>query len=368
MSDLLHQVEALCEIRGQQPQSVNNNNSNTNVRLPTNVTGTATLNNASAKQNNVTREAQAQVQTSTSNIAGACAAIPPTSAAHSAYNNISSVSACSSSQQQSKDNRVAFCGIKKGFLENMTNNPRDVSNKDKRTNETKNLSECNQIGSKKTYNKDMPFIKPKNTDGRSASFELHEELENIREKQTLFNNTDWVTENLLQRIQSNPNLSGRLSDPQFIQALTEFQQNPQAAIAKYQDDQQLQGAMQQFCNILGDHFLKLDKKDGTHKPSNLEMAALPVEAAAVSSASASLTTMSLPNQQASAYMENEHRIQDLLTDPEIREALVDKKVQELIAMQNRNPERAQSMLHQGDSELRKKVKKLVEAGLLSFNT
>lgn len=61
MSDLLHQVEALCEIRGQQPQSVNNNNSNTNVRLPTNVTGTATLNNASAKQNNVTREAQAQV-------------------------------------------------------------------------------------------------------------------------------------------------------------------------------------------------------------------------------------------------------------------------------------------------------------------
>ena len=62
---------------------------------------------------------------------------------------------------------------------------------------------------------------------------------------------DWVTESLLQRIQSNPNLTGRLSDPQFIQALTEFQQNPQAAIAKYQDDQQLQGAMQQFCNILG---------------------------------------------------------------------------------------------------------------------
>ena len=71
----------------------------------------------------------------------------------------------------------------------MTNNPRDPSNKHKRTNETKNLSEYNQIDSKKTYNKDMPFIKPKNTDGRSASFELHEEFENIREKQTLSNNT-----------------------------------------------------------------------------------------------------------------------------------------------------------------------------------
>ena len=66
MSDLLHQVEALREIRGQQPQPVNNNNSNANVRPPTNVIGAATLgaptlNNASAKQNNVTREAQAQV-------------------------------------------------------------------------------------------------------------------------------------------------------------------------------------------------------------------------------------------------------------------------------------------------------------------
>ena len=71
------------------------------------------------------------------------------------------------------------------------------------------------------------------------------------------------------------------------------------------------------------------------------MAALPLEAAAVSSASASLAAMNLPNQQASAYMESEHRMQDLLTDPEIREALVDKKVQELIAMQHRNPERAQ---------------------------
>uniref|UniRef100_A0A0L8HAS8 STI1/HOP DP domain-containing protein n=2 Tax=Octopus bimaculoides TaxID=37653 RepID=A0A0L8HAS8_OCTBM len=343
---------------------------------------------------------------------GACAGASclPSGGSHSTYNYIASNS--SNAGLQSKDNRAAFGGMKKGFLENMTNNSRDgssnvgggggsssggggggISNSssnnsgatgsagasggcnNKRSNETKNLIDCNQIGSKKTYNKDMPFIKPKNTDVRSSSFELHEELENIREKQTLLNSTEWVTDALLTRLQSNPNLIGRLSDPTFIEAITDFQKNPQSAMAKYQGDKDLQASMQEFCSILGDHLLKLDKKDGTHKPCNLAAATPLQDVAAPSSASSSssssgeaASSSASLNHMSSAYMDNEHRMQDLLTDPEIREALVDKKVQEVIAMQSQNPERAQSMLHQGDAELRKKVRKLVDAGLLTFNS
>ncbi|CAI9736828.1 Hypothetical predicted protein [Octopus vulgaris] len=394
---------------------VNNTN---NMRASCNVVAanaSTNLNNASAKQNNVDREVQSQVQLSTSNMVGACAGASclPSGVSHSTYNYIASNSS-SNAGLQSKDNRAAFGGMKKGFLENMTNNSRDGSSNvgsgggaggssggiassnsssnsssnnsgatgsggasggcnNKRSNETKNLIDCNQIGSKKTYNKDMPFIKPKNTDVRSSSFELHEELENIREKQTLLNSTEWVTDALLTRLQSNPNLIGRLSDPTFIEAITDFQKNPQSAMAKYQGDKDLQASMQEFCSILGDHLLKLDKKDGTHKPCNLAAAtplqdvAAPSSSSSTSSGEAASSSASL-NHLSSAYMDNEHRMQDLLTDPEIREALVDKKVQEVIAMQSQNPERAQSMLHQGDAELRKKVRKLVDAGLLTFNS
>ncbi|GAB1605294.1 uncharacterized protein LOC115222230 [Argonauta hians] len=436
------------------------------------------LNNASStntKQNNMNREGQSQMQLTTSNVmasSGGASCLAPGSSHHAAtttYNYIASN--CSNTAMPCKDNRSLFGSMKKGFLENITNNsPRDnsscssssssnnttataaaiggggggvgagISNSSghssshsnnshnsssgsgasnnlgatggvaaggggvgvgcntKRSNETRNLSDCNSVGSKKTYNKDMPFIKPKNTDVRTSSFELHEELEHIREKQTLLNSTEWVTDALLARLQSNPNLISRLSDPTFIEAITDFQRNPQSAMAKYQGNKELQASMQEFCSILGDHLLKLDKKDGTHKPCNLS-AATPLHdhpstcgavashtassstsspstfvnhmsssSSLLASASSSSSSSSTSVAASASYMDNEHKMQDLLTDPEIREALVDKKVQELIAMQNQNPERAQSMLHQGDAELRKKIRKLVDAGLLKFNS
>lgn len=64
---------------------------------------------------------------------------------------------------------AGFGGLKQGFLVNTTN-PKD---NDKRTNETRNLTERNICGSKKIYNKDMPFIKAKH-ESRDRNLEFPE--------------------------------------------------------------------------------------------------------------------------------------------------------------------------------------------------
>jgi hypothetical protein len=63
--------------------------------------------------------------------------------------------------------------------------------------------------------------------------------------------TDWVTEDLLGKVQNNETLLRGMSNPHFMQALAEFQSNPQAAMAKYQDNPEMQKFLKDFCGILG---------------------------------------------------------------------------------------------------------------------
>lgn len=69
-----------------------------------------------------------------------------------------------------KNKNQTFGGFQKGFLFNAT---ASSGKHDKRTNETRNLTESNAAGAKKTYNKDMPFIKPKQTN-REKGLEIPE--------------------------------------------------------------------------------------------------------------------------------------------------------------------------------------------------
>lgn len=62
---------------------------------------------------------------------------------------------------------------------------------------------------------------------------------------------DWLSDNLLQRIQSKPELLQRLADPTFMSAIAEFQTNPQAAMLKYQHNAAVQSFLKEFCGILG---------------------------------------------------------------------------------------------------------------------
>ena len=64
---------------------------------------------------------------------------------------------------------------------------------------------------------------------------------------------DWVTEYLLGKVQQNPTLMKRMADPTFMQALAEFQTNPNAAKVKYSNNQEMQKFFLEFTSILGNH-------------------------------------------------------------------------------------------------------------------
>ena len=63
--------------------------------------------------------------------------------------------------------------------------------------------------------------------------------------------SDWLTDDLLQTLSSRPDLMHRLADPTFMSAVNEFKANPQAAMAKYQNNDAMQSFFRELCAILG---------------------------------------------------------------------------------------------------------------------
>lgn len=53
------------------------------------------------------------------------------------------------------------------------------------------------------------------------------------------NRSDWVTEDLLSKVEKHPNLSKVFQDPVLSQLLVEFQKNPQKAMAAVQDNKEV---------------------------------------------------------------------------------------------------------------------------------
>ena len=60
---------------------------------------------------------------------------------------------------------------------------------------------------------------------------------------------------MLTQIQSNELLSKRMTDPQFMQAIAEFQTNPTGAMQKYQNNKEIMSFLQAFCGIMGSYIL-----------------------------------------------------------------------------------------------------------------
>ncbi|XP_064617638.1 uncharacterized protein LOC135481841 isoform X1 [Liolophura sinensis] len=254
-----------------------------------------------------------------------------------------------------KNKNQTFGGFQKGFLFNAT---ASSGKHDKRTNETRNLTESNAAGAKKTYNKDMPFIKPKQTN-REKGLEIPEVQQAMLASEGLLQNKEWLTDDLLSQIQGNDLLARRLTDPVFVQAIGEFQSDPQGAMLKYQNNSEIQKFFKDFCGIIGDHFTKLGNKQDLEKPS--------AKAREVDSAGVNVLNSNINSAMAPAD-EDERRMQEILANPEIRQILIDPDIQRLVQTLRSNQVQAQSILHSADPEMRRKIKKLIDAGLLVFQT
>ena len=129
---------------------------------------------------------------------------------------------------------------------------------------------------------DIPFLRAK----KGNSNDPANPLNNLRipevqaaMKNTLNNQKEWMTPDLLRRFASNPKLALGLQNPRFVKAMEELQKDPEAAMAKYKDDAALQDFLQEFMGLMGDHMVNLgeNKKEQEAKKQKQQQEAMQKE-------------------------------------------------------------------------------------------
>ena len=136
----------------------------------------------------------------------------------------------------------------------------------------------------------------------------------------------------------------KLSDPKFSAVLEAFQKNPQAAMEKYGKDPEVAAFFKSFMGIFGDHFSKFtDETKSDASTSDIGGFKAPTDS-------------------------DETKMQEILSIPEVREALTDDAIKTLFSKLRERPEDAQRMLHEKSTDMKfqKHVRVLCENGLLKF--
>lgn len=245
----------------------------------------------------------------------------------------------SSKDQKSAAPRVSnFGGFKKGFLNN-----------------TKAIKGKPALSSRPTTKTDdIPVIKPKNPMERKNKMEIPEVQEAMKSNIPSLENKEWITDDLLKKIEANPSLAKLLMDPKFTAALSQVQADPVKAMAMLSSNPEMQKALQEFSGILGEHFTSLGHSEQiSTAPRNI-----------------GLTEHRTPTQPGPMSLtpspEDEAKMQELLSDPEVMKALQDHQIQKLLTLMKTNPDAAQLEVKNATADTRAKIQKLVEVGLLGF--
>lgn len=246
----------------------------------------------------------------------------------------------SSSEDQKAPQRVSnFGGFKKGFLNN-----------------TKAKKVKPALSSRPTMKGDnLPVIKPKNPMERKNEMEIPEVQEAMKSNIPSLESKEWITDDLLKKIEANPSLAKLLMDPKFTAALSQVQADPVKAMAMLSSNPEMQKALQEFSGILGDHFSLLGHSEQiSTAPRNI-----------------GLTEHRTPTQHgpvsSTPSPEDEAKMQELLSDPEVMKALQDHQIQKLLTLMKTNPDAAQLELKNATADTKAKIQKLVEVGLLGFS-
>ncbi|XP_067674694.1 uncharacterized protein [Haliotis asinina] len=228
----------------------------------------------------------------------------------------------STSKGKSSAARGDFGGLKKGFL--FGSSPSSA-----RTTEHKSVSEEDQ----------MPFIQKNNS--QTNSLHLPELEQAMKPTHPLFDNKDFVTDSLLEKVSKNKVLSKHLADPTFSQAITEFQTNPQAALIKYQHNKEIQLVFKEFCALME---LGADGSKHDSLPQSQQQ----------------------QQQQSQPCDEDMQKMQEILANGQVREILMDNKIQTLLTLLKTDTQKAQRFVHEGGLDMRVKINKLIEVGLLQM--
>ncbi|KAI8498639.1 hypothetical protein Bbelb_238410 [Branchiostoma belcheri] len=230
-----------------------------------------------------------------------------------------------SASSQSAEKKETFGGMKKGFLFGSGAKPKK-----------KTVSKPAEKKTEAQHVDNIPVLKPKEPQGTGLELpEVQAAMKTASEQ--------------LQKTQ--------MEDPRFQQALAKFQRNPALAMQEYGDNPEVQKFFTEFCSILGDHFTNLADTQDSVQPAPVQTTTSPP------GADMRVLSSTDPTQPTA---EDEAKMREILSNPEMQQVLLDKDVQKLLQMLRTDPLSAQRYAQSAGPDMQKKIRKLVEAGLLSF--
>ncbi|KAI9342784.1 hypothetical protein DFJ73DRAFT_842373 [Zopfochytrium polystomum] len=236
-----------------------------------------------------------------------------------------------------------FKGLKKGFLVSGNVAP---SKSKARVNAGQTIAQ-----------KESPKLIRAQTKNPQDSLRFSEVQEAMRSQMSQLNEKDWMTKDFLGRLESNPVLERCFRDPAFEQAISHFQRDPAGAMQKYgRERPEFVVALREFAGTLGEQFEKMaDDREAKHR-----------NPAASSPKSGAIPSEAMPTIPADLPTHERELIKQVQSDPEVQAILRDPNIQKFLLEMRRSPETGRRILLSSDDSIRRKVRKLVDIGLLSF--
>ncbi|VDK32463.1 unnamed protein product [Taenia asiatica] len=160
---------------------------------------------------------------------------------------------------------------------------------------------------------------------------------------------DWVTDDLMAKIQSNPSVNAWLRNPQKASLLNELQKNPNKLFDQ-QSAKEDASALQKIVEILGEHFENLAVQE--EKEAKAKSSAEPHKPL--------IEEVLSPEEK-----ELQTTVDKMLANEEIRCALQDEHVREIIESLRCDPEKGQMLARRAPSNVKEKLNLLIRNGILA---
>jgi len=173
----------------------------------------------------------------------------------------------------------------------------------------------------------------------------------------------WTTPELLQEMSNNPRISAGMTNPNYMLAFKEFQENPKSAMLKYRSNKDIQSFLTEFCSILGQHFTKLGEEQQKQQQQQQQGPLVEAALQRLKEKDSSLV-QEVTEREVAAQKETDK----ILSNPELTQLLMDPDmqliIQECTSFHNGN----KFMYYMQHPDYAPKLRKLIDAGLLKVES
>ncbi|CAL8073667.1 unnamed protein product [Calicophoron daubneyi] len=196
-------------------------------------------------------------------------------------------------------------------------------------------------------------LKEKTKDG---FFPSQEEDQTATQQNEMGENRCWnPLQDLTEKMAASPEIQPYLEDGQFLAFLSKLQKDPNQALLELERNPHLNEIFKKCAEVMGDYFTKLGVKQAQEEAEQTKPRKLIEEVH-------SSTTRRVAGLSSSS---SDERIEKLLDNKDIREALVDPTVIELVDCLHKNPNKAQHIAMHASPDVQRKLRILIESGILA---